>query len=143
MRVLALDIGEKRVGVAYATTEFRVAMPLEVVPASEVESGGRTFRRIMEDHEPDMILAGMPLTMNGERGPQADRVQAIATAVADRYGLPLEFVDERLSSSQAKRVLHEQGLTERQMRGKLDCVAASLFLQAWLDGQAKPAIGEL
>ena len=143
MRVLALDIGEKRVGVAYATTDFKVAIPLEVVAASEVENRGPAFRRIMEDHEPDMILAGLPLSMSGERGKQAKRVEAIAQAVASSYDLPLVFVDERLSSSQAKRILHEQGMTERQMRGKLDCVAASLFLQAWLDGQAKPAIGEL
>lgn len=135
MRVIALDIGERRVGVAYADTASRVAVPLTVLPANEVESLGRSFRRLLEDHEPELLLAGRPLTMSGEEGPQAQRVMAIARKVADACGLDLAFTDERLSSAQAKRILHEQGLTERQMRGKIDCVAASLFLQSWLDAQ--------
>lgn len=142
MRVIALDIGERRVGVAFGDTASRVAVPLSVLPANEVENLGRSFRRVLEDHEPDILLAGRPLTMAGEEGPQAQRVMAIARKVADACGLELAFTDERLSSAEAKRILHEQGLTERQMRGKIDCIAASLFLQSWLDGQACPTRGD-
>lgn len=133
MRVLALDIGEKRVGVAYADTEQNIAMPLVVLPAAEVESHAAPFRRLLEDYEPDLLVVGRPLTLTGDVGPQAQRVEAVALGVAKRCGLDLEFADERLSSAQAKRIMHEQGMTEKQMRGKLDCVAASLFLQTWLD----------
>ncbi|MBS5479341.1 MAG: Holliday junction resolvase RuvX, partial [Coriobacteriia bacterium] len=129
MRVIALDIGERRVGVAFGDTASRVAVPLTVLPANEVEVPGRSFKRVLEDHEPDMLLCGRPLTMAGEEGPQAQRVMAIARKVADACGLELAFTDERLSSAQAKRILHEQGLSERQMRGKIDCIAASLFLK--------------
>jgi putative Holliday junction resolvase len=73
--------------------------------------------------------------MAGEEGPQAERVRAVAERIAAATGLPLEFEDERLSSAEAKRILREQGLSEKSMRGKVDMVAASLFLQAWLDAR--------
>ena len=79
--------------------------------------------------------AGVQKPWEGEDGLQAERVMKVARSVADATGLPLEFVDERLSSREAKRILREQGLSEREMRGKVDSVAASLFLQTWLDQQ--------
>ena len=142
MRVLALDIGEKRVGVAYADTQRGIAMPLLVLPAAEVEGHAAPFRRLLEDYEPELLVVGRPLTLAGEPGPQAQRVEAVAQGVAKRCGLDLEFTDERLSSAQAKRIMHEQGMTEKQMRGKLDCVAASLFLQTWLDRRAHDMMGD-
>ena len=75
------------------------------------------------------------MTMAGERGPQAERVEAQAQKIADALDLPLYFEDERLSSAEAKRILREQGLSEKQMRGKVDMIAASLFLQSWLDSR--------
>ena len=75
------------------------------------------------------------MTMAGERGPQAERVEVQAQKIADALDLPLYFEDERLSSAEAKRILREQGLSEKQMRGKVDMIAASLFLQSWLDSR--------
>lgn len=137
MVALALDIGGTRTGIAVSDRTGRVAMPLKVLPASEVENMARTFRMIIEDHEPDVLVCGLPQTMAGEEGPQAERIRAIAERVARACDLPLEFIDERLSSSEAKRVLREQGLSEKQMRGKVDMISASLFLQAWLDSQRR------
>lgn len=133
MVALALDIGEVRVGIAASDASGRVAMPVKVLPAAEVAGMARPFRRILEDYEPDVLVCGRPETLGGEDGPQAERVMKVARAVADACGLPLEFVDERLSSREAKRILREQGMSERDMRGKVDMVAASLFLQTWLD----------
>ena len=93
----------------------------------------RSFRTILEDHEPEMLLAGRPLTMSGEPGPQAARVEEVAALIAEKTGLPLEFEDERLSSAEAKRILREQGIDERHARGKVDGIAASLFLQTYID----------
>lgn len=137
MRYMALDIGEKRIGVAVSDPGGTVAMPVNVLPAQEVLSGAKTFRRLLEDHEPDVLVCGRPLTMAGEEGPQARRVEEQARAIAAACGLPLEFADERLSSSEAKGILRAQGLNERSMRGKVDMVAASLFLQAFLDGRSR------
>lgn len=135
MRVLALDIGEVRVGVAVSDPSGRVASPVTVLPAAEVLAHARTFRRVLEDWEPELLVCGLPRTMAGEEGPQAARIRAQAEKIAAACGLPLEFADERLSSAEAKRILKEQGLSERAMRGKVDSVAAGLFLQSWLDAR--------
>lgn len=135
MRVIALDIGEVRVGVAVSDPAGRVASPVCVLPAQEVLAHAVTFRRVLEDWEPELLVCGRPMTLAGEEGPQAARVREQAERVAAACGLPLEFEDERLSSAEAKRILREQGLGERAMRGKVDMVAASLFLQAWLDAR--------
>lgn len=136
MRALALDIGEVRIGIAASDASGRIASPVKVLPAAEVLGRARTFRRILEDYEPEVLVCGRPQTMSGEDGPQAERIMAQARQIADACDLPLEFADERLSSSEAKRILREQGLREKQMRGKVDMIAASLFLQAWLDSHA-------
>ncbi len=135
MIALALDIGEVRVGIAVSDATGRIAMPVKVLPAAEVAGMARPFRLLLEDYEPDVLVCGRPETLGGEDGLQAERVMKVARSVADATGLPLEFVDERLSSREAKRILREQGLSEREMRGKVDSVAASLFLQTWLDQQ--------
>lgn len=135
MRALALDIGEVRVGVAVSDPAGVVATPVCVLPAAEVLSHATTFRRVLDDWEPDVLVCGRPKTLSGEDGPQAERVMEQAREIAKRCALPLEFADERLSSAEAKRILREQGLSERQMRGRIDMVAASLFLQSWLDAR--------
>lgn len=135
MRILALDIGETRVGVAVCDPGERVASPVMVLPAAEVLSCAKPFQRVLEDWEPELLLCGLPYTMSGEEGPQAARIRTAAKTISDACGVPHEFADERLSSQEAKRSLREKGLTERAMRGKIDMIAASLFLQAWLDAR--------
>ncbi|MCI8451255.1 Holliday junction resolvase RuvX [Enterorhabdus sp. P55] len=139
MRVMALDIGEVRVGVAVSDPGERVASPVCVLPAAEVASGAKSFRRLLEDWEPELLLCGLPLTLAGEEGPQAARVRKVSSQVSAATGLPVAFADERLSSAAAKRSLREKGYDERAMRGKVDMIAASLFLQAWLDERAAQA----
>lgn len=139
MRVMALDIGKVRCGIAISDPAGRIATPICVLPTSEVEQDAPSFRRLLEDWEPEMILSGLPYTLAGEEGPQAESIRAVAGAIAKRAGLPLEFTDERLSSSEAKRSLREKGFSEKEMRGKVDMIAASLFLQSWLDSRANSA----
>ena len=135
MVALALDIGETRIGIAVSDRSGRVASPVKVLPAAEVIGLAKSFLYIVEDYEPDVLVSGRPMTMAGERGPQTERVEAQAQKIADALDLPLYFEDERLSSAEAKRILREQGLSEKQMRGKVDMIAASLFLQSWLDSR--------
>lgn len=137
MIALALDIGEARVGIAVSDATGTLAMPVKVLPAQEVLGNARSFRYIIEDYEPEVLVCGRPETLAGEDGPQAQRVIEAAKKIACATSLPLEFIDERLSSREAKRILREQGLSEREMRGKVDSVAASLFLQTWLDVRNK------
>lgn len=135
MRTLALDIGEVRVGLAVSDSAGKIATPLKVLPADVVLNHGAEFRRIVEDWEIEQLVSGLPMTMAGEEGPQAASIREKAQKIAKECGLPLFFCDERLSSREAKRILREEGLDERAMRGKVDMIAASLFLQVWLDSQ--------
>lgn len=137
MRVLGLDIGEKRIGVAFADTTTGIASPLRVMDAHDVTSNTRAWRMVLEDYEPELLVCGLPQTMQGANGRQAKRVQELAQEIARACGMPLEYIDERLSSAEAKRLLREQGLSEKEMRGKLDSVAASLFLETWIDKNEK------
>lgn len=141
MRIMALDIGEKRVGIAICDPDERVASPVCVLPAQEVRANARSFRMQIEDWEPELLLCGLPYTLAGEEGPQAQRIREFAADVSKVTGVPVEFADERLSSSQAKRSLREKGLSEKAMRGKVDMIAASLFLQAWLDARNAAGAG--
>ncbi|ERI04138.1 Holliday junction resolvase RuvX [Atopobium sp. oral taxon 810] len=135
MRALALDIGEVRVGIAASDASGILAFPVKVLPAQEVLGHAKTFRRVLEDYEPEVLVCGRPLTLAGEDGAQAARLTAQAERIAKSCGLPLEFADERLSSKEAKRILREEGRSEKEMRGMVDMVAASVFLQTWLDAR--------
>lgn len=135
MRALALDIGEVRVGVAASDASGTLASPVCVIPFQEVVQVARSFRYVLEDYEPDVLVCGRPKTMQGEDGPQVERIEKVATELAAKLDIPLVFQDERLSSAEAKRILRAQGFSERQMRGMIDPIAASLFLQTWLDSQ--------
>ena len=136
MRIMALDIGEKRVGIAVSDPGERVASPVCVLPAEEVRANAKSFQRVLEDWDPQLLLCGLPVTLSGEEGPQAQRIRSFVENVVQNTGIKHEFADERLSSAEAKRSLREKGLTEKAMRGKVDMIAASLFLQAWLDARA-------
>lgn len=132
---MALDIGEARVGIAVSDEQQTIALPLKVLPFAEVYNNAPSFRYLLQDYEPECLVCGLPRTKAGELGPWAQKIQQQAQTIAERAGLDLYFVDERLSSAEAKRILHEQGYHEKQMRGHIDMVAASLFLQAWLDAK--------
>ncbi len=136
MRVLALDIGEKRVGIAISDPDQSVATPLCVLDAHEVINNAESFRRVLEDWQPELLVCGLPCTLSGDEGSQAEHIREQALKIARSCNLDCAFVDERLSSTQAKRILHESGYDERSMRGKVDMIAASLFLQNWLDEHA-------
>ena len=137
MRILALDIGQTRIGVAISDPRARVASPVCVLPANEVLSNAKSWKRVLEDWEPELFVCGLPRTLAGEEGPQAARIRKEAARISDACGIPHVFADERLSSAEAKRSLREKGLSEREMRGKVDMIAASLFLQSWLDERSR------
>ena len=135
MRVLALDIGKVRTGIAISDPQGRVASPVCVLATEDVQAAAPAWKRVLEDWEPELLLAGLPRSLDGKDSAQTKQARSIAEVLAAQTGLPIEFTDERLSSVQAKRILHEEGLTEKDMRGKVDMIAASLFLQSWLDEQ--------
>lgn len=133
MRVLGLDIGEKRIGVAVSDPSGTVASPLTVLDAKRVLGDGRDLVRLAEDQAVELVVIGMPLSLDGSEGPQAARIRASGNRLAHFLTVPVEYYDERLSSTQARRAMTEAGVSDRHKRGSIDMVAAALFLQSYLD----------
>jgi putative Holliday junction resolvase len=134
MRVLALDIGEKRIGVAISDPAGRVATPLVVLDARRALGDGSDLKRLLLDYDDvELVLIGLPRSLDGTEGPQAGSVRAAGERVARMTGLPVEYIDERLSSLEAERRMAECGESSRKRRGSVDMVAASILLQSYLD----------
>lgn len=138
MRILGLDIGEKRIGVAVSDPSGSVATPLAVLDARQTLRDGRELAKLVSDYEVELLVAGLPLSLDGTEGPQATRARSAAERLAGLVSLPLEFADERLSSTAARRAMTEAGVSDRQKRGSVDMVAASIFLQSYLDARRGP-----
>lgn len=133
MRALGLDIGERRIGVAVSDPTGAVATPLTVLDARDLLRDPSPLRRIVADYEPAILVVGLPLTLSGEEGPQAAAVRATVRRLVEPLGLPVAYHDERLSSTAANRAMADAGADERARRAHVDMVAASLFLQSYLD----------
>ncbi len=130
---MALDIGRKRTGLAVSDSSATMSTPLKVLRSQEVIDNASTFRKVLEDYEVEKLVIGIPISLDGRENDHAKWVRQVAEKISKATSLPVEFQDERLSSAQAKRIMREQGMTEKEMRGKLDMVAASVFLQTYLD----------
>ena len=135
VRLLGLDVGDARVGVAVSDPSGRVATPVSVLDARALQADLRPLARLVEDYEIAEFVVGLPMTMAGEEGPQAVLGRERAEGWAERLGVELRFWDERLTTSQARRSLSEAGLDERATRKAVDMVAAALILQAYLDSR--------
>jgi putative Holliday junction resolvase len=128
--VLAFDVGEKRLGIAVSDTTRSIASPVSVIDASALDE----LRRIVADYEPELLLVGLPLTLSGEEGSQAQKVKAFVKAHLDSFGIKVAFADERFSSVEAQRTARASRVTDKKSRGRLDMIAATVFLQDYLDG---------
>jgi len=135
MRVLALDFGEKRTGIAVSDPSGTIAHPLDVMKTEDILNNAAKFRRLLQDYAIELIIVGLPVSLDGSEQEQATRIRHQAASLEELYGLTVEFTDERLSSKEAKRALRQLGYSERDMRGKTDKIAASIVLQAWLDSR--------
>ena len=133
MRILALDIGQTRTGLAISDPLGRVASPLCVLKTHELTQLSPSCKKIFQDWEPELLLVGLPLSLSGEEGPQCRLIKDLAYNLSQKLSIELQFFDERYSSKEAKQLMHEMGMSEKDMRGKLDMLAASIFLQAYLD----------
>jgi putative Holliday junction resolvase len=139
-RVLALDIGSRRLGIAVSDPTGTVATPLATVPRRDVAKDAGTIRRLALEHGASVVVAGLPLSLSGREGPAARSVRAYVDELRERLpDLLFELADERLSTVAAERALVEGGVRRRVRRGVVDQVAASVFLQAWLDARGRAA----
>lgn len=135
MRILALDVGEMRIGVALSDPTGLLASPLTTIESKGQDSDIDDVLHLATEHEVGEIVIGLPLSMSGRRGPQAGRVDAFVRALAERTDIPLKSVDERLSSVQAERMLRESGVEPSKNRARIDSAAAAIVLQSYLDSR--------
>jgi len=135
LRILALDVGEKRIGVALSDPTGVLASPLTTIESKGQDSDIDEVLRLAEEHEAGEIVVGLPLSMSGRRGPQAGRVDAFVRAMAERTDIPLKSMDERLSSVQAERMLRESGVEPSKNKARVDSAAAAIVLQSYLDSR--------
>jgi len=133
VRILALDVGDRRLGVAVSDPLGMWARPLTVITRRSREQDFQAIARLVKEQGAARVVVGHPVTMSGEVGPQARRVERYAAALAERLGVPVVLWDERLSTAEAERLLRESGESSRQYRGRLDAVAAAVILQSYLD----------
>lgn len=141
MRVLALDLGAKRIGVAVSDSDGRLATP--VATLERHRDRPRLHREIAElvmEWEAELVLLGLPIDLRGEVGPAAEAVLAERDEMAAVLPVPVEVHDERLSTRIAERALRERGdLTGKDRRTVVDMTAAAVILQDWLDRRRTPA----
>lgn len=132
-RVAAIDLGKVRVGVAVADELGMYAHPRPPLDGKRPRVAIEALAALAREEGVKRFLVGLPLTLDGRQGPAAQRALEFAQTLADASGVPVEMVDERLSTVEASRRLREGGTGSRKARGRVDGAAAALLLQAWLD----------
>ncbi len=133
MRILAVDPGSKRVGLALSDPTGTIAQALTTVPAEPARSLVSRLAEIARSHEAERIVVGLPRRMDGTRGPEAAAAGVLADELRRASGRPVELVDERLTTVAAERSLIAGGVRRDKRRQSVDRVAATLLLQAHLD----------
>jgi putative Holliday junction resolvase len=153
-RILALDVGERRIGLAISDPDGRVAVPLETLERRDEDADLHALAGLVEREDVQVVVVGLPLSLDGSVGPQAERTQGFARRLAEAVARPLEMWDERLSTVAAERALAPPSASGRRERrrtgagerrrpperrqGARDALAATLILQAYLDSRRRP-----
>ena len=137
MRVLAIDHGTKRMGIAVSDELGILAQPLEFIPADPFDKFLARLKEILEEREIEQILVGMPRNMDGSYGPQALKVQDFVAVLKKSVLQPIKTWDERLTTVQAAVALRASGKKAKQQKEKVDAAAAAVLLQGYLDSFAR------
>jgi putative Holliday junction resolvase len=133
MRILALDPGSKRIGVAVSDETKTIAQPLEWIPAEPFADFLARLNQLILEKEVDLILIGLPRNMNGTYGPAAQKAEAFAAALKNAITIPIKMRDERLTTLQANKMMIQGKVRRDKRKDKVDQTAAALLLQSYLD----------
>jgi putative Holliday junction resolvase len=133
MRVLGLDLGSKRIGLAISDPDASIAFPAGCLRSTGRKADVAAITALIREREVGCVVIGLPRHMDGRKGPEAVAAEAFASALRESTGLPVETLDERWTSVEADRALRSQGLKSRKRRELVDSVAASIILRTYLD----------
>jgi putative Holliday junction resolvase len=132
-RILALDIGDKRIGVAVCDETETLARPLTTITRASKRQDWECIAQLVSRHEVERVIAGHPRSLSGDEGPQAQRVRRYVEALAATLAVPVELWDERFTTVEAAGRLRDAGRRKPGGRGQLDAAAAAIILQDYLD----------
>ena len=135
MRYLCLDLGSKRIGVAVSDQTGLIATPVGAIPVSNRQQALQEVLRYIQKEEAGALVIGLPLHMNGEEGIEANRAREFARQLSKFTDLPIDFMDERLTSVEAERLMQEAGIKREKRRALIDARAAAIILQTYLDSK--------
>jgi putative Holliday junction resolvase len=127
MRVLGIDHGTKRIGIALSDPSGMIAQPLEFIPAEPFAQFLSRLKEILREKEVEMIVVGMPRNMDGSYGPAAAKVQEFVAVLKENIVIPIRTWDERLTSAQANRFLIEANVRRQDRKEKVDKAAAAIL----------------
>lgn len=130
---LGLDLGHRRIGVAGCDGTGLIATGLTTIRRTSFAKDMEILRQIVTERQVETLVVGLPYTMKGEVGTQAQRTQKLAKRIAKTLDLPLDFMDERLTSHEAESMMRGQRINPAEKKGMIDRKAAALILQRWLD----------
>ncbi len=136
-RTLGVDYGERRVGLAISDELGMMAMPLDILQVQSVRQVVRDVLGLCHEKQAALIVVGLPLNMDGSRGPAVDSVDRFVLALRRQSDLPLEVWDERMSSRQVERMLIDSDVSRARRKGLVDKLAAQVILQSYLDAQTQ------
>lgn len=137
-RILGIDYGERRCGVALSDPTQLIATPYSVIEWKGLRSLLGEIERISKDQQIERVVIGMPLNMNGTQGPMANTVQEFVNALGKHLAIPVLTWDERLSTRTAEKALLEAGTSRAKRKKLVDKIAAQILLQAYLDRLQEP-----
>src|SRR5688572_18952146 len=142
MRVLGLDVGDRRIGMAVSDETGTLASALETLTRVGPRKDARAVAERVLRHEVEAVVVGLPLNMDGTRGAQAEKVLAFCEAIRARVRVPVVTLDERLTSVEAEQILARSGRGRKQRRALVDQVAATVILQEYLDHRKAAEAGK-
>lgn len=130
---LGLDVGKKRIGVAGCDGTGLIATGLTTIERRSFEADVEAIHQLVKERQVEVLVIGLPYTMSGTLGFQAKQVQKFAGRLAKALQLPVEYIDERLTSFQAEQMLHAENRSPSRHKALIDRKAAAIILQQWLD----------
>ncbi|MHC4989884.1 MAG: Holliday junction resolvase RuvX [Planctomycetota bacterium] len=137
MRILAIDLGDRRTGLAAGDSTTGIATPLEVIECPAGETLVEAIVERVQRHEPDEIVVGLPLNMDGTEGEPARRARGFGRTIEEATGLPVRFQDERLTSYEADQTMARSGRTHKQKKRVRDALAAATILRDYLEREER------
>ncbi|OGX28900.1 MAG: Holliday junction DNA helicase RuvA [Omnitrophica WOR_2 bacterium RIFCSPHIGHO2_01_FULL_49_10] len=133
MRVLALDTGEKRIGVAVSDPLGIIAQGVTVIARKDPETDLNEIKRIIEEYKADSIVIGMPVNMDGTKGKSAEKVNEFVEILKGRLSIPVYTYDERLSTKESEKFLISADVSRKKRKQVIDKMAAQLILESYLE----------